>query len=485
MTPFGFPEGLSSMDCFSLLPPVGRRTRAQASTVLLVLIIVVFAFFGLNVGHLGTFAPQHFFYLFLALVVFVLAFLKTNFALTILIFSMLLSPEIGLGELSDRVVTVRLDDILLVVIFLGWLAKLAVFKELGLLKRTPLNGPILLFAFVCVVSTGIMLIGGKGSFLRSLFYFLKYFEYFLVYFLVVNNINELRQVRFFVLLMILTCLLVSCYALYSYFVMGWRATAPFEGEGGEANTLSGYLILMLSLVISLLLHNGLPRYKVCLMGVLGVGGLALLFTLSRGGWLGFIFACGALACYVQRGRPALIFAIVILIVLAPFVTPRAVRKRLTSTFAHGQTYQVAGREVTIDRSGAARIESWRVGWRKVLKKPLLGHGIPGGTVVDNQYSRVMIEVGLLGLWAFFFLLRRIFRMAWQAMLATAHHPLAISVVTGFLAGFVGLLVHAFSAATFIIIRVMEPFWFIFAMVVALTELVGGPASAQPQEVEGT
>jgi len=485
VTPFGFLEGLSSMNRFSLLPPAGRGIRAQASTVLLVLILIVFAFFGLNAGRLGTFAPQHFFYLFLALVVFVLAFLKTNFALTILVFSMLLSPEVGLGSLSDRVVTVRLDDILLVVIFLGWLAKLAVFKELGLLKRTPMNGPILLFAFVCVVSTGVMLIGGKGSLLRSLFYFLKYFEYFLVYFLVVNNINDLRQVRFFVLLMILTCFLVSCYALYSYFVMGWRATAPFEGEGGEANTLSGYLILMLSLVISLLMHNGFPRYKMHLLGVLGVGGLALLFTLSRGGWLGFIFACAALACYVRRGRALFIFVIAVLVVLAPFVTPRVVRKRLTSTFSHGQTYQVAGRELTIDKSGAARIESWRVGWRKVLKKPILGHGIPGGTVVDNQYSRVMIEVGLLGLWAFFFLVRRIFRMAWQVRIETAHHPLATSVVTGFLAGFVGLLSHAFSAATFIIIRIMEPFWFIFAMVVVLPDLVGGPPSAQPQEVEGT
>ncbi len=465
--------------------PPGHRSRAQASSVLLVLIIILVVFFGLNVARFGSFQTQQFTYVFLGLIMFVLAFMRTDFALAILIFSMLLSPEIGLGELSDRTITVRLDDILLVVIFLGWLAKLAVFKELGVLKRTSLNGPILLFAFVCVVSTGMMLIGGQGSILRSLFYFLKYFEYFLLYFLVINNINEVRQVRFFLLLLILTCFLVSCYALYSYFVIGWRATAPFEGEGGEANTLAGYLILMLSLIISLLLHKGMPRYRLQFWVVLGVGGLALLFTLSRGGWLGFIVACGAMAYFARSNRAVLIFALAILVTLAPFVAPRAVRQRVTSTFSHGKTYRLAGREVTIDKSGEARIESWKVGWGKVMKKPVLGHGIPGGTVVDNQYSRVMIEVGLLGLWAFFFLLRRVYDMARQASLAVRHDPLALSVSIGFLAGFFGLLVHALSAASFIIIRIMEPFWFIFAMVVVLPDLVGAPPPAQVQEVEGT
>ncbi|MGE5280072.1 MAG: O-antigen ligase family protein [Deltaproteobacteria bacterium] len=457
----------------------------QASTVLLVLFIVVAALFGLNIGRLGSFAADYFFYIFLAFVMFVLAFMRTDFALAVLIVSMLLSPEIDLGSISDRAITIRLDDILLIVIFMGWLAKLAVFKELGVLKRTALNGPILVYAFVCVVSTAIMLIGGEGSILRSFFYFLKYFEYFLLYFLVVNNINEMRQVRSFLLLIFFTCFLVSCYALYSYFVMGMRATAPFEGEGGEANTLAGYLILMLALVISLLMHNGLPRYKTRLQVLLAVAGLALLFTLSRGGWLGFIVMCVALVHFARRNRLILVFCLVALTVAAPLIAPASVRKRVRATFASGQTYKVAGREVTIDKSGAARIESWKVGWRKVLERPVLGHGIPGGSVVDNQYTRVMIEVGLLGLWAFLFLLRRIYLMARHTSRQVAHHPFAYSIAAGFLAGYFGILIHAFSAASFIIIRIMEPFWFIFAMVVVLPDIVGVAGAAPAMELEGT
>ena len=40
---------------------------------------------------------------------------------------------------------------------------------------------------------------------------------------------------------------------------------------------------------------------------------------------------------------------------------------------------------------------------------------------------------------------------------------------GFLAGFIGLLVHSFAAGTFIIVRIMEPFWFLAAVVEMLLE----------------
>jgi hypothetical protein len=44
------------------------------------------------------------------------------------------------------------------------------------------------------------------------------------------------------------------------------------------------------------------------------------------------------------------------------------------------------------------------------------------------------------------------------------------VSLGFLAGFIGLLVHGFAANTFIIVRIMEPFWFLTAVVVSMPYL---------------
>jgi hypothetical protein len=41
------------------------------------------------------------------------------------------------------------------------------------------------------------------------------------------------------------------------------------------------------------------------------------------------------------------------------------------------------------------------------------------------------------------------------------------ITIGFLAGFVGLLFHALGANTFIIVRIMEPFWFFAGIIVVL------------------
>jgi len=42
---------------------------------------------------------------------------------------------------------------------------------------------------------------------------------------------------------------------------------------------------------------------------------------------------------------------------------------------------------------------------------------------------------------------------------------------GFMAGYIGLLGHALSTNTFIIIKIMEPFWFIAAIVLSLPHLL--------------
>ena len=42
---------------------------------------------------------------------------------------------------------------------------------------------------------------------------------------------------------------------------------------------------------------------------------------------------------------------------------------------------------------------------------------------------------------------------------------------GFLAGFVGLAVHGIGANTFIIVRIMEPFWFFVGIIAAIPMLV--------------
>jgi O-antigen ligase len=464
----------------AVIVPRIKSSRGQAATLLIMLAIVGLGLLAMNAAK---FTSYSFLLFFVGIFVFILAFLKTNVALGILIVSMLFSPEMKMGQLSERAVTIRFDDIILIVVFFGWLAKLAIFKELGLLKKTPLNVPILIYLFVCLVSVAFMLIGGEGSVRRSLFYFLKYFEYFLVYFLVVNNIENMGQAKIFVLLMVVTCVLVGLYGLRFYHQTGLRATAPFEGPEGEANTLAGYLTLLMGVMLGLLVHFNQPRQKSWLLMGLGIAFLTLLFTLSRSGWVSFAVMYVAFVFLSRRGRPVLIVGLIVMGVLAPIVAPRVIKERVEETFVGGagsKLYRLGSRKVVVDESGSARIDSWKMGFEKMIKRPILGYGIPTANVVDNQYTRVMVETGILGSFAFIWLLWGIYKAGRFAIEASVYSGdvFAQGLSVGFLAGFFGLLVHAMTAATFILIRIMEPFWFFMAIIVLLPQLVKAPVETE-------
>lgn len=49
-------------------------------------------------------------------------------------------------------------------------------------------------------------------------------------------------------------------------------------------------------------------------------------------------------------------------------------------------------------------------------------------------------------------------------------PFYKGLFLGYVAGFVGLLFHCVTANTFILIRIMEPFWFMTAVLVALPQV---------------
>ena len=149
--------------------------------------------------------------------IFIVAFLHSEAALYILIFSMLLSPEIIVsataGKELGRGVTLRLDDFFILIIGVSWFARAAVYKELGLFLRTPLNKPIFYYLMACVVSTGFGIMAGRAGVKTGFFFVLKYFEYFLVYFMVVNHLETREQLNRLVICLFITCFVVSVYGM--------------------------------------------------------------------------------------------------------------------------------------------------------------------------------------------------------------------------------------------------------------------------------
>lgn len=405
----------------------------------------------------------------IGLIVAIFTFLNTEFALFALIVAMLLGPQVGLGEdLSDpargRGITLRVDDFLLIIIGISWFFKTAVEKELGLFLKTPLNGPIGIYFLVCVISTifGYMMGRVKGA--SGFFFVLKYFEYYIVYFMAVNHLREKKQIERFLLTMFIVCFIVSLFAIYSM-AQGLRASAPFEGTSGEPNTLGGYLIFLISLMLGLILTWGTRGQKFLLALLIVISSIALAATLSRTSWI----ALGPMTLvllYFSDKKKTILFGIAALVIAIPFIAPKSVQERILFTVSQPkEAGQMRVGNVNLDTSTSARFESMKqVLTRDFAKQPVIGFGITGYPFLDAQYARVLAETGLLGFLAFIYLLFRIYRNAKETFIRT-NDLLLKGLTLGYMTGFFALLTHCIGANTFIIVRIMEPFWFVTAMII--------------------
>jgi O-antigen ligase len=244
---------------------------------------------------------------------------------------------------------------------------------------------------------------------------------------------------------------------------GGRVSLPFEGQGGEPNTFGGYLLFIGSIAFGLLTSAARRTTKIQYGAFILIISIPFLYTFSRASYLAFgltVLTFGLMA----KQRILVVAVIAIFFIISPFVMPRAVTNRIGYTFTQEKhPSQITIGSWHLDTSTSARL----VGWQRAIKdwrnRPFLGYGVTGYKFIDAQYPRVLVETGLLGFTAFAYLLYSIFKLV-RVRLKQAQSPFGLGLVRGVAAGYCGLLVHALAANTFIIVRIMEPFWLLVGMI---------------------
>jgi O-antigen ligase len=422
------------------------------------------------------------------IIIFILSFVSTEIAIYVLIFATLLSPEFGGRETHGGGVTLRTEDFLLVLIGFSQLARSALYKDIGLFRSTPLNRPIIYYVLACVFATGLGIMFGRVKALTGSFFVLKYVEYYIVYFMVINNLHTKWQAKQYLAAILLTCAIVSVVAI-AQIPSGERIAAPFEGESGEPNTLGGYLLLILAVVMSLFLCAGAGDsqvYKLSLLALCGLIFVPILFTQSRATWMAIAPTYIALLILSPK-RLFLLGTLAFLVVVASLALPKVIKERAKYTFTReqlkdAQKLQETVWGITLDTSSSARVRMWRAAFRDFPKHPIFGYGVTGWKFIDAQFLRTLLETGAVGLAAFLYLLWAIYRETWRVYRAT-RDPFFRSVAMGFLVGVVAMTTHALTANTFIIVRIMEPFWLLAGIVIVTPELEAEEAKAaqEPQD----
>ncbi|HBE88616.1 MAG TPA: hypothetical protein DDW67_05685 [Elusimicrobia bacterium] len=409
----------------------------------------------------------------------VFAFFSPKLSLFLVIFSMLLSPEIGLGQLMPaRHIVIRYDDILMIVIFISWFARTAMDKGAAFIVDTPVHKPILLYTVLCVVSTGLGVLRGDVDAKISFFYVLKYVQYFLLYFMTVNIVKGKEEVRRYLRAGALVALLVTIYAYYYYFSStgNARATAPFEApvgnpEEAEPASLGGYYLLVIGILLGFVSQAPL---KVSFLAMAGLAAVlpAFLVTYSRASYMGLAAMLPAFLMISARRR-LFIFTVLLAAVLGAMLIPgisERVADRISTTFVGDlatRKVELLGVSVNLEESAYLRYNSLRrVLTERLPKHPFLGWGVTGIGLGDNQYALVLGELGIIGFFVFCWMLYRVFYAARAVYMAYEEFWIK-AVAAGLMTSLIGLLFQGLGVNTFIVVRVMEPFWFLTALLMKL------------------
>lgn len=439
----------------------------------LILSVPLLLIFVVYVGEYITVAPAVVTAVFAALVIALVTFQKPENGLLIIVFSMLLSPEIAIAQLPKRTLAVRIEDVLIIVMFMAWLAHTAVDKDWKGFLKTPLDLPLLAFLMVCLLSTGIGIMQGRLNAVKSLFYVLKYFEYFILYWMTANIIPSRKAIPKYLIAGFITCVVVIAYA-YSLIGTAPRVSAPFDSEAknisGESASLGGYMIIIMSLIASFFVMG--EKRSWWLWGYFALMVPPFVYTLSRASFYAFGPALAAVFLFAPRKKMTLFLIAAAIVILFPIMAPelyQATTARLNETFTstYSRHYSFGPFNFNLEESAAQRLENWIFCFTVwIPRHPLIGHGVTGVGLVDSQYPLFLGEIGLIGFSIFGLILFRIYRISWR-VLRRAADRLDQALALGLIGSLTGLLVQSVGVNTFIVIRIMEPFWFLTALVLGV------------------
>ncbi len=410
----------------------------------------------------------------ISMVVFGGTVVRVEFGLFVLLIAMLLSPEIELraGVNGDRSLNIRYDDILIIVIFLGVMVKLVFEGRLMLWQPSPINAGIVAYYAVCIFATLLAYERSLPAWDKrtAFFVMLKMLEFYLIFFMVAHSVRTSKDIRTPLALFFVVMLIVSAYGIYSIGTTP-RVSAPFEKGGTEPNTLGGYLVICLCVALGLCLQARRYRIKLIYLAIVVLGTIPLLYTLSRASYIAIIV--GFTVIGVMSRKYLVLVALAAILLSSTLIMPTEVIERVAFTVQEegGRDLTVGGRElgVKVDKSTYERVHVWRkVGFILSLGPQffLFGGGVSWESVLDSQYARVLLETGTVGLLAFVFLLYQLLRTTRQAYRWTDDW-MGRGIALGMFGATAALVVHSFGTISFLIVRIMEPYWFLIALTVTI------------------
>lgn len=300
-------------------------------------------------------------------------------------------------------------------------------EEKNIWVKSPLNLPI--FLFILIMSISLL----ESKFLIvSLRDYIIFLSYFLIYFLVINNIKNEQEFYSFIKLFFIISFIISIYTIIQYYGLDpyLRELGGLTSTIGQKNWISNYLALIFPLIFSLFLLEEVKKNKIYLFLLLSVIYTTIMICQSRGIWISIsltlIFAIyivikfNIYEIFKKNKKWLIILLSTFLIITIIYSTDNPLNKSLLTLPQRAlSTFDEE------DPSINTRFLIWKNTLQMIKDKPLLGSGIgtfkmnyldyqaeflnenPGSIKYwtharepHNEYLQIWAELGIIGLGIF-------------------------------------------------------------------------------------
>ena len=336
---------------------------------------------------------------------------------------------------------------------------------------------VLMFC-ILIFSSGAASVSGSGSVRPAMMYLC----FTLIYFTAVNIIRSKEMIKRSVSALMASAFIVALIGVYqNYFGLGmgiWQDTEMFSDISGRIystlenpNVLASYLILVMPFIIVSVFIAGNMRTRIKFTVCAVVTLLCLVYTWSRGSWLGFIISALPLFIIISRKAVAAYLGLLLAAPFLPFILPERIVQRFSSigNIADSSTsYRVSIWQGTIrmlEDCFFGGIGLGREPFRIVYPAYSLA-GIETAPHSHSLYLQIMTESGILGLAVFMFMLFLFMQYCFTAMKKSDAKYIRLYIAAGMCSA-IGIAANGFTDYVWYNYRVYLMFWLIVAITAAV------------------
>jgi len=356
------------------------------------------------------------------------------------------------------------------------------------LVKSGLNYPIIAFIIACSIS-----VLSSVDIYTSIYSLLSIILLAGLYSLVPNIVTDMQQIRKMMVSLIFVSGLISIYSIGQYFgidllnlkVIGsGYISGPFENR----NVLASFLVFAMPVSIGFLFEMTNKKLKIATGLVVILSLIALIFTRTRGAWLGFIgamvFFASAKLTSVEgiKGIHKSLFTKKSLIIMFLLVISLGLLIRYDYNKPGSFTKKFLSIADLKDPATRHRFVMWHTAIDIIKEHPLLGTGI--GTFkkiypkyqskylrtkkygmfeglsrfVHNDYLEVTADTGILGLGAFLWLIVTLCWTGFKRLKRLNQSKYSPNLLIIVLSSLIAVLIHSFFHYSFYLPATSMLFW---------------------------